>query len=146
MRHDDRLSLGEVVGWGAVGVATGMALGIALTAWTGDVNRERLERAARRLREPAPVPRPGTAATSARAARTAILGQSTLRDLGLEVLAIAAGVVELRGWVPSRAARALAARTVRGAAGVDSVINSILVRGEDDRPAPDGPPATNQSA
>jgi hypothetical protein len=31
---------------------------------------------------------------------------------------------------------ALAARTVRAVPGVESVINSILVRGEDDRPRP----------
>ena len=56
------------------------------------------------------------------------------------------GVVELRGWVPSRAARTLAGRTALAVPGIESVINSILVRGEDDQALPEEPRATDQSA
>ena len=56
---------------------------------------------------------------------------------------MAAAAVELRGWVPTRAARALAARVACAVPGIERVINSILVRGEDDagspRPARDRP-------
>ena len=56
------------------------------------------------------------------------------------------GTVELRGWVTDRAARTLAARVARVVAGIDTVINSILVRGEDDRIIPDSKRANDQSA
>jgi hypothetical protein len=54
--------------------------------------------------------------------------------------------VELRGWVPSRPVRAAAARIAGTVPGVDRVINSILVRGEDDRPAHEGSAPGNQTA
>ncbi|HJS46957.1 MAG TPA: BON domain-containing protein, partial [Gemmatimonadales bacterium] len=56
---------------------------------------------------------------------------------GLRAQGLSAGVVELRGWVASRAARARAARLVADLPGVDAVVNHLLVRGEDDLPAPD---------
>jgi hypothetical protein len=54
--------------------------------------------------------------------------------------------VELRGWVTDRAARTLAARVACAVAGIDTVINSILVRGEDDRVIPGGKRVKDQSA
>ncbi|MBA2628396.1 MAG: BON domain-containing protein [Gemmatimonadales bacterium] len=62
-----------------------------------------------------------------------------MRGLGLEAVAIARGNVELRGWVSSRATRALAARVVRAVPGIDTVTNNILVRGEDDLTPHDEP-------
>ncbi|HUF35142.1 MAG TPA: BON domain-containing protein, partial [Gemmatimonadales bacterium] len=59
---------------------------------------------------------------------------------------VARGVVELRGWVPGRAARTLAGRTALAVPGIESVINSILVRGEDDQSPPGRPRAADQSA
>jgi osmotically-inducible protein OsmY len=56
------------------------------------------------------------------------------------------GAVELRGWVPSRSVRTIAGRTALAVPGIESVINSILVRGEDDRSSPDRPRAADQSA
>jgi osmotically-inducible protein OsmY len=56
------------------------------------------------------------------------------------------GAVELRGWVPSRSIRTCAGRTALAVPGIESVINSLLVRGEDDRPSPDQPRAADQSA
>ena len=140
MRHQERLSAGEVLLWGSLGIATGLVAGVALGGWVGDVNRPRIERAARRLREAAPT-RPASPADVARQARAALGAEATLGTLSLDAAAVARGVVELRGWVPSRAARALAARTVRAVPGVESVINSILVRGEDDRPGRADPAA-----
>lgn len=129
-----KASAGSMLIWGALGAGLGLAAGFALGEWVGDVNRPRLRRAARRLAEPA-APRL-TAAAGARAANVVLGSEPSLRDYQLEACAVSPGVVELRGWVPSRAARTLAGRLVRGVPGIDSVTNSILVRGEDDfRPA-----------
>lgn len=145
MRQDDRLSLGGMVGWGTLGLITGVAAGVGLSAWTGDVNRGRLRRAARRLREPAPSA-PESASAAGRAAMAALHDHAELRALGIEARGVAPSVVELRGWVPSRLTRALAGRTVRNAPGIRSVINNVLVRGEDDRPIGSDRHPSDQSA
>jgi len=61
-------------------------------------------------------------------------------------MAVTRGTVELRGWVADRPARTLAARVACAVPGIDTVINSILVRGEDDRITPGGKRVTDQSA
>ena len=132
MRHDERLSPAEMAGWGGLGLLTGLVLGVALSAWAGDVNRERIGRATRRLRTAPPGPRV-SAADAAREVRGILSATPALGVLPIEVRAVSPGVIELRGWVGTRSLRALAARAARGAGGVDRVINSILVRGEDDR-------------
>jgi hypothetical protein len=129
--------------WGALGAGVGLLAGFALGEWVGDVNRPRLRRAAQRLQAPAPTRL--TAAAGARAAAAALAAEPALADYRLDALAIGAGAVELRGWVASRAARALAARRVRAVPGIESVTNSILVRGEDDLRTADTE-ASDQSA
>ncbi|HEY9507053.1 MAG TPA: BON domain-containing protein, partial [Gemmatimonadales bacterium] len=69
-----------------------------------------------------------------------------LTGLSIECRAVSRGAVELRGWVPSRSIRTLAGRTALAVPGIESVINSLLVRGEDDRPSPEHPRAADQSA
>ena len=145
MHHGDRLSVGQMAGWSAFGLVTGLAVGVTLGALAGDVNRERLTRAARRLRDQ-PVAHPTSAADAARAAREALEGIPALALLGIEVLPISLHAVELRGWVPSRPARSAAARAARAVPGIDKVINRILVRGEDDRAIPEGSEPSNQTA
>jgi hypothetical protein len=139
------MSAGEIAGWGALGLVAGLLLGTVLGAWAGGVNRERLGRAARRLRSPTPAA-PRSASATAAAAREALANQPTLAGLALEVRPVGLHSVELRGWVGSRAERTLAARTVRHLAGVETVINSILVRGEDDRPHLHQPLPADQTA
>jgi hypothetical protein len=73
----------------------------------------------------------------ARDAQQTLDAEPALAGLGLEAVPSGPGAVELRGWVSSRIQRARAARTVRGVPGIESVVNRILVRGEDDRPHPD---------
>jgi osmotically-inducible protein OsmY len=108
------------------------------------MNRVRARGVARRLREGSPS-RLTTSAT-ARSVAAALDAEARLAGLGIQALAVARGVVELRGWVPNRTARTLAGRTALAAPGIESVINSLLVRGEDDlRPASDSR-ATDQSA
>ncbi len=145
MRRSESMSAGEIAGWGALGLVTGLLLGTVLGAWAGGVNRERLGRAARRLRAPTPTP-PRSASATAAAAREALASQPTLAGLALEVRPVGLHSVELRGWVGSRSERTLAARTVRHIAGIETIINSILVRGEDDRPRQQQPLPANQTA
>lgn len=145
MRRSESMSAGEIAGWGALGLVTGLLLGTVLGAWAGGVNPERLGRAARRLRLPAlSAPKSGPAAAAA--AREALASQPTLAGLALEVRPVGRHSVELRGWVSSRSERTLAARTVRHIAGIETIINSILVRGEDDRPRQHQPLPANQTA
>ncbi|MDQ3137008.1 MAG: BON domain-containing protein, partial [Gemmatimonadota bacterium] len=83
---------------------------------------------------------------SARAVAAALQAEPRLAGIAIDPLAVARGVVELRGWVPSRPIRTLACRTALAVPGIESVINSLLVRGEDDATRAEEPRATDQSA
>jgi BON domain len=144
VRHDDQLSGGEVVLWAALGAGAGLVAAIALSEWVGEVNSGRVRRIADRLREQEPTRL--TAAASARAVQVALNADPRLAGLPIESRAVSRGAVELRGWVPSRSVRTAAGRTALAVPGIESVINSLLVRGEDDRPSPDQPRAADQSA
>jgi osmotically-inducible protein OsmY len=144
VRHDDELSGGEVVLWTALGAGAGLLAAMAMSAWVGDVNRGRVRRITERLREKGPTRL--TASASARAVQVALDADPRLAGLSIEARAVSRGAVELRGWVPSRSIRTAAGRTALVLPGIESVINSLLVRGEDDRPSPDQPRAADQSA
>jgi len=133
----------ELLAWLLVGASAGLVAGFALGEWLGPLDSTRLRRALSpagggagpRLR----------AAETARAARLALERDSDLRDLELEPIAVGPGVVELHGWVSSRALRTRAARVVAAAEGIDTLINCLLVHGEDDAGQPE-PRATDQPA
>jgi hypothetical protein len=144
VRHRDRLGGLEIVLWSGLGIGVGLVGGFVLSEWVGDVNRSRVSGVARRLREGAPS-RLTTSAT-ARSVAAALAAAPRLTDLGIQVLAVARGVVELRGWVPTRAERTIAGRTALAAPGIESVINSLQVHGEDDLRSAEGSRATDQSA
>jgi len=144
VRQNDGLSGAEVLLWTALGVGTGLVAGFALSEWVGGVSRVRVGRAAQRLRAAAPARL--TIAASARAVAVALQAESRLAGLRIEALPVSRGVVELRGWVPTRAARTVAGRAALAVPGIESVINSILVRGEDDQSPPGRPQAADQSA
>lgn len=143
MRHEDRLSGAQILLWTTVGVGTGLVAGFALSEWVGGVSRGRVRTAARRLAQAAPARL--SSAGSARAVDAALRAEPRLAGLGFEVAGVSRGTVELRGWVTDRSARSLAARVARAVPGIDHVINSILVRGEDDS-FPGGTRVTDQSA
>jgi hypothetical protein len=145
VRSGTQLSAFQVVTWATVGAAGGLVVGFMLAEWLGDVNAPRVRRAARRIRQ-APPPPILSPAGAARATAAALAADPELGPLGLQVTLVSRGTVELHGWVHSRAQRARAARLARGVAGVESVINSILVRGEDDRTHTPDYLATDQSA
>jgi BON domain len=132
--RQDRLSGGQIFLWTTFGVGTGLVAGFALSEWVGGVDQARVRRAAQRLGQTAPVRH--TPAASARAVETALGAEPRLAGCTLEVVPISRASVELRGWVGDRAARAMAARVARAVTGIETVINSILVRGEDDRVVP----------
>jgi hypothetical protein len=144
VRHRDRLGGLEIMLWSGLGIGVGLGAGFILSEWVGDVNRNRVSGVARRLREGSPS-RLTTSAT-ARAVAAALDAEPRLAGLGIQTLAVARGVVELRGWVPTRAARTIAGRTALAAPGIESVINSLQVRGEDDSRSAEGSRATDQSA
>ena len=139
----DQLSGTQIFLWTTLGLGTGLLAGFALSEWVGGVNPTRFRRAARRLGQP--VPARVTPAASARAVDAAIRAEPKLAAHAIEVMAVSRGTVELRGWVTDRGARTLASRVACAVAGVDTVINSILVRGEDDS-YPGGKRMTDQSA
>jgi len=144
VRHRERLSGIQIILWTGLGLGAGLAAGFTLSEWIGDVNRIRVRGVARRLR--VGVPARLTSSSSVRAVQAALQAEPRLAGVPVEVMAVARGVVELRGWVASRAARAIAGRTALAAPGIESVINSLLVRGEDDLTRAQGSRATDQSA
>ncbi len=144
MRHRDRLGGWEIIFWSGLGIGAGLVAGFVLSEWVGDVNRSRVGGVARRLREGSRA-RLTTSAT-ARSVAVALDAEPRLAGLGIQALAVARGVVELRGWVPTRAARTMAGRTALAAPGIESVINSLQVRGEDDLRPAEGSRTTDQSA
>ena len=144
MRRTDRLSGTQIILWSGLGLGAGLVAGFALSEWIGGISSTRVRGVARRLREPAPTRL--TTSASGRAVDAALRADPRLAGLTIEALAVARGVVELRGWVPSRALRTIACRTALATSGIESVINSLLVRGEDDQPRSQAPRATDQSA
>jgi len=144
VRDRDRLGGIQVILWTGLGLSAGVVAGFALSEWVGGVSRTRMTDVARRLREPARTRL--TTSASARAVLAALQAEPRLAGIPVDALPVARGVVELRGWVPTRAARTLAGRTALATPGIESVINSLLVRGEDDRERTRDARATDQSA
>ena len=144
MRRSKGLSGVQVFLWTTFGVGTGLVAGFAVSEWVGGVNQTRVKRAAKSLGHTSPVHH--TSAASARAVESALAAEARLSGCALEVVPLSRSSVELRGWVGDRAARTLAARIAGAVTGVESVVNSILVRGEDDRIIPGGKRVTDQSA
>ena len=144
MPRNERLSGPDLLLWVTLGLGTGLIAGLVLSEWAGGVDRGRVGRIARRLRND-PLPHLNASA-SVRAVQAALQAEPRLEGVGVETIAVGRGVVELRGWVPSRAARALAGRTALAVSGIASVINSVQVHGEDDLVRPSAPRDTDQSA
>jgi osmotically-inducible protein OsmY len=138
------LSGTQILLWTTFGVGTGLLAGFALGEWVGGVNQTRVRRVAKGLAQSGLLHH--TSAASARAVETALKAEPRLAGCALEVVPISRRSVELRGWVGDRPARTLASRVAGAVQGVETVINSILVRGEDDRVIPGGKRVTDQSA
>ena len=113
-------------GYVAAGLALGAALGIALAEMFAPAAR----RATRRLG----TRRPPSVAELVHDAQEVLDADVQLRDAGLEVIPVGRGAIEIHGWVDSRKARTRATTLVAESVDAETVINCILVRGEDDIP------------
>jgi len=119
----------ELLAWTLLGAAIGVAAGFVLGEVLGPVDRNQVKDLLTGGARPGPRLRP---AELVRAVRTELRLDSALHPLNLEPLAAGPGIVELHGWVPSRALRTRAVRVASAAPGLDRLINRLLVRGEDD--------------
>lgn len=131
--------------WAVAGFALGAVVGWVAGELSGRGTRDRLAGYVRGLGRPeADAEAPATPRERVRAALDA---DPDLRPLDLDIIPAGRGAVELHGWVPSRTLRARATRLAATAAGTTRLIDSLLVRGEDDRPLEDAlPPGAPQSA
>lgn len=131
-------SLFSLLGWSIGGTALGLAAGFIVSETLGEVGPARIRGLVRQRRPP----KPARTGQLARLVRQALRADPVLARLPLDVLAVSARTVELHGWVATRAERTRAARVARGVAGLDTIINCILVHGEDDFTAPEGSTAS----
>ena len=123
-----RPSSSELLAWSLVGGGLGLAAGFVLGEMLGN-GRPLPSRWGTRKSPPPRGPVPLVAAAWA-----VIRADETLRKLELHPVGVGAGVVELHGWVPSRALRARAVRLLQAMPGLERLVDCVLVRGEDDAP------------
>jgi hypothetical protein len=114
--------------WTMLGVGAGLTVGFVLG------ERLRWRRLCRRPDDllQAPTGTPPTIAQTVKAVRNALEQARAFHALGITVSAQAPGVVEVSGWVDDRATRSQVVRFAHGVPGIREVLDSVLVRGEDD--------------
>lgn len=112
-----------------VGVIVG---GLALGGVVGTLLAELLAPAAQRASRRIGKPGKPSVAELVHDAQAVLDADLRLRECALEVIPVGRGSIELHGWVADRRARTRAATLVAQGVNADSVINCILVRGEDD--------------
>jgi hypothetical protein len=119
-----------VLPWALCGVSVGIAAGFLLSEVLGSSGHRRLGRIIRppRIRDHSPGARGGAIAR----VEEALAAEPSLGTHSIQVRSRGHRGLELRGWVPGRAARALAHRIARTASGDLDIANRLLVRGEDD--------------
>jgi hypothetical protein len=138
----ERPSTSELVAWSLVGIGLGLVGGIALAGWFGPVRRHQDDETIEPSSAPVKLLR---ASAAERAVERALSHDVELGELELRALAVGRGVVELHGWVSSRSLRTRAMRVAAQVGGIESLVNCLLVHGEDD-PAEPALDATDQSA
>ena len=126
-------SLFGLLGWSIGGAALGLAAGLIVNETLGEVGPARIRGLVRKRRRPVPA-RTGQLA---RLVLQALRADPALAHLALHALAVSARTVELHGWVATRGERTHAARVARAVPGPESIINCILVHGEDDFNSPE---------
>lgn len=132
----ERPASSELLAWSLVGMGLGLVAGIALAGWFGPVRRHKDDETI----EPTSATSTGRllkASAAERAVERALSHDLELGELDLRALAVGRGVVELHGWVSSRALRTRAMRVAARVEGIESLINCLLVHGEDDPTEPD---------
>jgi len=119
------LDLPTAAGAVALGLAAGTLAGFLLGELWGPT-------ASRAIRTPKRAAQKSSVAALVEATHEALAADPTVAACGLEVTPVGRRAVELHGWVPNRATRARALRHVREALPEASVIDCLLVHGEDD--------------
>ncbi|HEX3927108.1 MAG TPA: hypothetical protein VHW65_03855 [Gemmatimonadales bacterium] len=114
------LAVGVIIAGLAVGAAAGFLLG-ELAGPVAAAAIRRRETVARR-----------SMAELVHDAQSALDADIQLRACALDVIPVRRGRIELHGWVADRASRARAGRLVADALPADTVVNCLLVRGEDE--------------
>lgn len=113
-----------------LGLGLGLAFGVVLSEKLGNVNRERVRSAVRRMRD-----RGGDEEMDPdqieRNLLSALRGNPTTRRADINVRALGDGLVELTGTVPDERTRDIARDLAVAAAGAEVVVNRILVEGMD---------------
>ena len=130
-----RPSSSELLAWSIVGLGLGLVAGIGLAGWLGP-GRPRDDAPSLDPERPLRAPRPLKAAAAERAVERALQADPDFAALDLRAVAVSSGVVELLGWVPTRALRTRAMRRAAEVDGIESLINCLLVHGEDDPAEP----------
>ena len=116
----------EFMTWTLLGVGAGVATGMLLGEWLD----WRLSRGP--VGDEKPSVKLGSTARTVSTVRDALADHPSFASLEVAVQAVAPGVVELGGWVDDRTTRGRLARFTNDLPGIDDIINSVLVRGEDD--------------
>lgn len=112
----------------AAGFGVGLLAGLVAGEWLGDVDADRVRRVVRRLR---PAEAPPDAAGIERTVRNQLEAEARTRYLGARPRVLGEKLLELVGRVPTQAARERAAEVARQAAPGFTVINRLLVEGQD---------------
>lgn len=119
----------------------GAAAGWLLAEMTGGVSRARVSSYLTARKQPRDEDQ--EPATPRARVQAALEADPELGALGLRLVPAGRLALELHGWVPSRRIRARAARIAAAAAAPVRLVDCLLVRGEDDRPAAEPAPATD---
>lgn len=139
-----RPSSSELLAWALVGLGVGLVAGVGFAGWLGP-GRPRDDAPSLDPERPFRASRPLKAAAAERAVERMLAGDPEFKGLELRALSVGPGVVELHGWVPTRGLRTRAMRRAAEVEGIESLINCLLVHGEDD-PAEPLRDATDQPA
>lgn len=112
----------------AAGFGVGLLAGLVAGEWLGDVDADRVRRAVGQLR---PAEAPPDASGIERTVKNALEAEARTRYLKARPRVLGEKLLELVGRVPTQAARERAADVARQAAPGFTVINRLLVEGQD---------------
>lgn len=112
----------------AAGFGVGLLAGLVAGEWLGDVDADRVRRAVNQLR---PDAAPADAPAIERAVRNALQAEAGTRYLKVRPRVLSENLLELIGRVPTPGARERAGAVAQGAAPECTVINRLLVEGQD---------------
>ncbi len=112
----------------AAGFGVGLLAGLVAGEWLGDVDADRVRRAVNHLR---PDAAPADVSALERAVRNALQAEAGTRYLKVRPRVLSGNLLELIGRVPTPGARERAGAVAQAAAPECTVINRLLVEGQD---------------